>query len=83
LRILELNAILRKSSFLAIPTGPNPTYEFAPTAQLLHELPSEGIEVQRLAVVLSRFSADPKPAQTNLPASRRISPAAARSIVLE
>ncbi len=55
-------ALARKSTFMVIPTGPNPTYELAPTVRLLHGLRAEGIEVWRLGVVLSRFSADKTPA---------------------
>jgi cellulose biosynthesis protein BcsQ len=55
-------ALARKSTFMVIPTGPNPTYELAPTVRLLHGLRAEGIEVWRLGVVLSRLSADEKPA---------------------
>ncbi len=54
-------ALARKSTFMVIPTGPNPTYELAPTVRLLHGLRAEGIEVWRLGVVLSRFSAEAKP----------------------
>jgi chromosome partitioning protein len=54
-------ALARKSTFMVIPTGPNPTYELAPTVRLLHGLRAEGIEVWRLGVVLSRFSADENP----------------------
>lgn len=54
-------ALARKSTFMVIPTGPNPTYELAPTVRLLHGLRAEGIETWRLGVVLSRFSADDKP----------------------
>jgi chromosome partitioning protein len=54
-------ALARKSTFMVIPTGPNPTYELAPTVRLLHGLRAEGIEVWRLGVVLSRFNAEEKP----------------------
>src|SRR5580704_12389748 len=54
--------LARKSTFMVIPTGPNPTYELAPTVRLLHGLREEGIEVWRLGVVLSRFSTDGRPA---------------------
>ena len=57
-------ALARKSTFMVIPTGPNPTYELAPTVRLLHGLRAEGIEVWRLGVVLSRFSAEEKPGTT-------------------
>jgi hypothetical protein len=46
---------------MVIPTGPNPTYDLAPTVRLLHGLRGEGIEAWRLGVVLSRFSADEEP----------------------
>ena len=55
-------ALARKSTFMVIPTGPNPTYELAPTVRLLHGLRAEGIELWRLGVVLSRLSPDEKPA---------------------
>jgi len=55
-------ALAKKSTFMVIPTGPNPTYELAPTVRLLHGLRAEGIEAWRVGVVLSRFSADAKPA---------------------
>ncbi len=51
-------ALARKATFMVIPTGPNPTYELAPTVRLLHGLRQEGIEAWRLGVVFSRFSAD-------------------------
>ena len=51
-------ALARKSTFMVIPTGPNPTYELAPTVRLLHGLRAEGIETWRLGIVLSRFSAE-------------------------
>ena len=54
-------ALAKKSTFMVIPTGPNPTYELAPTVRLLHGLRAEGIEAWRLGVVLSRFSADEEP----------------------
>jgi len=54
-------AIARKSTFMVIPTGPNPTYELGPTVRLLHGLRAEGLEAWRFGVVLSRFSADDKP----------------------
>ena len=50
----------KKSTFMVIPTGPNPTYELAPTVRLLHGLKAEGIETWRLGIVLSRFSAEDK-----------------------
>src|SRR5450631_4591014 len=56
-------ALAKKSTFMVIPTGPNPTYELAPTVRLLHGLRAEGIEAWRLGVVLSRFSPDEKPAR--------------------
>ena len=56
-------ALAKKSTFMVIPTGPNPTYELAPTVKLLHGLRAEGIEMWRLGVVLSRFSADEQPAR--------------------
>lgn len=52
--------LARKSTFMVIPTGPNPTYELAATVQLLHALRSEGIDLWRLGVVLTRFSAEEK-----------------------
>lgn len=48
----------KRASFMVIPTGPNPTYELAPTVRLLHGLRAEGIESWRLGIVLTRFSAD-------------------------
>lgn len=54
-------ALARKSTFMVIPTGPNPTYELAPTVRLLHGLRAEGLEAWRLGVVLSRFSEDEEP----------------------
>jgi chromosome partitioning protein len=54
-------ALAKKSTFMVIPTGPNPTYDLAPTVRLLHGLRGEGIEAWRLGVVLSRFSADEEP----------------------
>ena len=54
-------ALARKSTFMVIPTGPNPTYDLAPSVRLLHGLRAEGIEAWRLGVVLSRFSAEEKP----------------------
>ena len=54
-------ALAKKSTFMVIPTGPNPTYELAPTVRLLHGVRAEGIETWRLGVVLSRFSTDDKP----------------------
>ena len=51
-------ALARKATFTVIPTGPNPTYELAPTVRLLHGLRAEGIEAWRLGVVFSRFSPD-------------------------
>jgi chromosome partitioning protein len=56
-------ALAKKSTFMVIPTGPNPTYELAPTVRLLHGLRAEGVEAWRLGVVLSRFSAEEKPAR--------------------
>jgi chromosome partitioning protein len=56
-------ALAKKSTFMVIPTGPNPTYELAPTVKLLHGLRAEGIELWRIGVVLSRFSSDEKPAR--------------------
>lgn len=52
--------LARKSNFMVVPTGPNPTYELAPTVRLLHGLKAEGIESWRVGVVFSRFSADAK-----------------------
>ena len=49
-------ALAKRSTFMVIPTGPNPTYELAPTVRLLHGLKAEGIEAWRMGVVLSRFS---------------------------
>lgn len=54
-------SLARKCTFMVIPTGPNPTYELAPTVKLLHGLREEGIELWRLGVVLSRFSTDKDP----------------------
>jgi len=51
-------ALARRSTFMVIPTGPNPTYELAPTVRLLHGLKAEGVEAWRMGVVLSRFSED-------------------------
>ena len=51
-------ALAKKSTFMVIPTGPNPTYELAPTVRLLHGFRAEGIEPWRLGVVFSRFSTD-------------------------
>jgi len=53
-------ALAKRSTFMVIPTGPNPTYELAPTIRLLHGLRHEGIEEWRLGVVLSRFRTDGK-----------------------
>lgn len=53
-------AVAKKSTFMVIPTGPNPTYELAPTVRLLHGLRAEGLETWRFGVVLSRFSAEDK-----------------------
>lgn len=54
-------SLAKKCTFMVIPTGPNPTYELAPTVELLHGLRDEGIELWRLGVVLSRFSNDKEP----------------------
>jgi cellulose biosynthesis protein BcsQ len=54
-------SLARKCTFMVIPTGPNPTYELAPTVKLLHGLREEGVELWRLGVVLSRFSHDKEP----------------------
>lgn len=54
-------SLARKCTFMVIPTGPNPTYELAPTVKLLHALREEGIELWRLGVVLSRFSSEKEP----------------------
>ncbi len=51
-------ALAKRATSMVIPTGPNPTYELAPTVRLLHGLRAEGIEAWRMGVVLSRFSAD-------------------------
>lgn len=51
-------ALAQRASFMVIPTGPNPTFELAPTIRLLHGLRAEGIELWRLGVVLSRVQAD-------------------------
>lgn len=56
-------ALAKKSTFMVIPTGPNPTYELAPTVRLLHGLRAEGLETWRLGVVLSRFSSEEGPAR--------------------
>ena len=53
-------SLAKKATFMIIPTGPNATYELAPTVRLLHGLRAEGIELWRMGVVLSRFSADDK-----------------------
>lgn len=53
--------LAKRSTFMVIPTGPNPTYELKPTVELLHGLRGEGIETWRFGVVLSRFSADKEP----------------------
>lgn len=49
-------ALAKRATFMVIPTGPNPTYDLAPTVRLLHGLRAEGIEMWRLGVALSRFS---------------------------
>jgi hypothetical protein len=54
-------ALAKRATFMVIPTGPNPTYQLAPTVRLLHGLRSEGIELWRLGVVLARFSAAVRP----------------------
>jgi chromosome partitioning protein len=54
-------SLAKKSTFMVIPTGPNPTYELAPTVELLHGLREEGIELWRMGVVLSRFSTEKEP----------------------
>lgn len=51
-------ALAKRATFMVIPTGPNPTYELAPTVRLLHGLRAEGIEAWRLGVVLSRFNVE-------------------------
>lgn len=51
-------SLARRATLMVIPTGPNPTYDLAPTVRLLHGLRQEGIEAWRLGVVLSRFSSD-------------------------
>lgn len=51
-------ALAKRATFMVIPTGPNPTYDLAPTVRLLHGLRAEGIEAWRLGVALSRFSPD-------------------------
>lgn len=51
-------SLARKATLMVIPTGPNPTYDLAPTVRLLHGLRQEGIEPWRLGIVLSRFSSD-------------------------
>ena len=56
-------ALAKKSTFMVIPTGPNPTFDLAATVRLLHGLRAEGIESWRLGVVFSRFSVDEKPRQ--------------------
>ena len=53
-------SLAKKATFMIIPTGPNATYELAPTVRLLHGLRAEGIEPWRMGVVLSRFSTDDK-----------------------
>lgn len=50
--------LAKRATFMVIPTGPNPTYELAPTVRLMHGLRAEGIEAWRLGLVLSRFNAD-------------------------
>ncbi len=52
--------LARRSTFVVIPTGPNPTYELAPTVKLLHGLRQEGVELWRLGIVFSRFSSEEK-----------------------
>ncbi|MFX8778236.1 hypothetical protein ABTM50_20480, partial [Acinetobacter baumannii] len=51
-------SLATRATFMVIPTGPNPTYELAPTIELLHSLREAGIELWRLGIVLSRFSAE-------------------------
>lgn len=51
-------ALAKRATFMVIPTGPNPTYDLAPTVRLLHGLRSEGIEPWRLGVAFNRFSPD-------------------------
>lgn len=51
-------ALAKRATFMVIPTGPNPTYDLAPTVRLLHGLRAEGVEAWRLGVALSRFSPD-------------------------
>lgn len=53
-------SLAKRATFMVIPTGPNATYELAPTVRLLHGLRAEGIEPWRMGVVLSRFSSDDK-----------------------
>jgi len=53
-------SLAKRATFMVIPTGPNATYELAPTVRLLHGLRAEGIEQWRMGVVLSRFSSDDK-----------------------
>ena len=53
-------SLAKRATFIVIPTGPNATYELAPTVRLLHGLRAEGIELWRMGVVLSRFSSDDK-----------------------
>ncbi|MFA5957818.1 hypothetical protein [Hyphomicrobium sp.] len=52
--------LARKSTFMVIPTGPNPTFELASTVKLLHGLRAEGIETWRMGIVFSRFSNEDK-----------------------
>lgn len=51
-------ALAKRATFMVIPTGPNPTYDLAPTVRLLHGLRAEGIEPWRLGVAFNRFSPD-------------------------
>lgn len=53
-------ALAKRSTFMVIPTSPNPTYDLAATVRLLHGLKAEGIESWRMGVVLSRFAAEDK-----------------------
>lgn len=50
--------LARRSTCMVIPSGPNPTYELAPTVRLLHGLKEEGVEAWRMGIVLNRFSED-------------------------
>ena len=44
-------SLAKKATFMIIPTGPNATYELAPTVRLLHGLRAEGIELSFFVVM--------------------------------